>query len=116
MGNNIKHKTTLFRSLIISASLATLVLLTLLASILYVGTMTPMEQLAKAEALDNVKQTLNLHLRSKEDSVLSIAATMTRDPQIRHALLNDDRDAAVSSLNNLTEDFASITDYRLPND
>ncbi len=113
MGNNIKHKTTLFRSLIISASLATVALLAVLASILYVGTMTPMEQLAKDEALDNVKQNLNLQLRSKEDSVLSIAAALSRDQQVRKALLNDDRDAAVSSLNNLTEDFASITDYRM---
>ncbi|TVQ67863.1 MAG: hypothetical protein EA373_11775, partial [Oceanospirillales bacterium] len=107
------NKTSIFRSLIITASLSTLVFLAILASILYFGTMTPMEKLAKSEALDNVRQKLDLHLRSKEDSVLSIAASLARDNQIKQALTENNRELAVSSLSNLTEDFAAITDYRM---
>ena len=105
--------TTIFRSLIITATLSTLVFLAVLASILYFGTMTPMEKLAKSEALDNVRQKLDLHLRSKEDSVLSIAASLARDSQIKQALSENYRELASLSLSHLTEDFAAITDYRM---
>lgn len=106
-------KTTIFRSLIITATLSTLVFLAILASILYLGTMTPMEKLAKSEALDNVRQKLDLHLRSKEDSVLSIAASLARDSQIKQSLSENHREIASLSLRHLTEDFAAITDYRM---
>lgn len=96
-----------------TASLTTLLMLAGLASILYFGTMNPMERMAKTEALESVRQKLDLRLRSKEDSVLSIAASLARDSNIRQALLENNREFAVKSLSNLTEDFAQITDYRM---
>ena len=107
------RKSSIFHSLIVTAGLSTLVFLAILASILYLGTMTPMQRLAESEALEIVTQKLDLHLRSKEDSVLSIAASLARDQQIKQALQNNNREMAVSSLSNLTEDFAEITDYRM---
>lgn len=105
--------TSIFRSLIITASLATLGILAVLATLIYLGTMTPMEKMARQEALDNARQKLDLHLLSKEDSVLSIAATLARNRQIRQALLDQNRQPAIDALTNLTEDFALITDYRM---
>ena len=107
------RKSSIFHSLIVTAGLSTLVFLAILASILYIGTMTPMQRLAESEALEIVTQKLDLHLRSKEDSVLSIAASLARDQQVKQSLLTNNRELAVLSLSNLTEDFASITDYRM---
>lgn len=105
--------TSIFRSLIITAGLSSIAILGVLASLIYMGTMTPMENMAKQEALENVRQKLDLHLLSKEDSVLSIAASLARDHQIRNALVENNRDMAISTLRNLTEDYSRITDYRM---
>ncbi|RAU19648.1 hypothetical protein DN062_00760 [Nitrincola tibetensis] len=105
--------TSIFRSLILMASLSTLVILAIIASILYFGITTQMEKITKTEALENVQQRLDLYLRSKEDSVLSIAATLSRDPSIRESLSTNNRALSVKSLSNLTEEFAKVTDYRM---
>ncbi|KAA0874650.1 ATP-binding protein [Nitrincola tapanii] len=104
--------TSIFRSLILSAVFASLVILSFLIVIMYQTTVAPLDQQASAEAMVVAEKELSLRLLSKEDSVLSVAASLARDPRVREGLRHQDHALAFSALNNLTEDYAAITPYQ----
>ena len=105
-------KTSVFRSLILSATLATLVILVLLLLIMYQGTLRPFERLAENEALSLAQKEVDLRLDAKRDAVISIATSLARDPRVIAGLQSNSHPQAMEALLTLREDFATSTDYR----
>lgn len=105
-------KTSIFRSLILSATLATLVVLALLLLVMYQGTLRPFERLAKDEALALAEKEVALRLNGKIDAVISIATSLARDPRVIAGLQQNSHPQAFAALLTLRDDFAAATDYR----
>ncbi|PTD96872.1 ATP-binding protein [Pseudothauera lacus] len=103
---------SVFRSLLTSAALLTAGLIAILLLVMYRSTVLPIEEKSRAEAIILAEREVSLRLRAKEDSVLSFAAGLSRDPRVVGGLLAGDRELALSGIRTVTEDFSAISAYR----
>ena len=106
------YKTSLFRSILLTTSLATLGALAVILLAIWVGVIQPLEKLAYQEAADQAKNEVLLRLEAKKEAVISIAASLARDPRVIEGTLNRNQPLTFSALDQLQQDFAASTDYQ----
>ncbi|NIC40206.1 response regulator [Aquabacterium sp. A08] len=79
---------------------------------LYRTVMVPERQHRYQIAADLAVLALEQRLRAKEDSVVSMAAALARDPRVRTGLRQRDRAPLLAAIGDIRDDYAAITDYR----
>ncbi|SFX43687.1 hybrid sensor histidine kinase/response regulator [Marinospirillum alkaliphilum] len=105
-------RTSLFRSLLLSALLTTSAVLILLVTVMLMGIVKPLEHLARQEASVLAEKEISLRLAAKQEAVISIATSLARDPRVIQGLLQQDHPLAFTALHHLQQDFAASTEYK----
>jgi len=103
------QKTSIFRSIILTATMTSLVILSVLLYILYRDTIVPIEISAKSEALELAQKEVTLRLAAKEESVKAIVSSLTRDPRIREGLRTNNQPLAYAGIESLRADFERLS-------
>jgi signal transduction histidine kinase/CheY-like chemotaxis protein len=103
---------TIFQGMIWRAGLVTLLSMVGISFLLYYNNIAPETHKAFAQATDLAQKELELRLQSKEDSVVSMAASLARDVRVREGLLTGNRDLLVAALMNIRQDFAAVSPYQ----
>lgn len=103
---------SLFSAMLLQVAGVTLGGVLLVVWILYHTIMVPELQHRYAVAAERAISRLELQLRAKEDSVVTMAASLARDPRVRQGLLARDRQVLLSAIDQIRNDYAAITDYR----
>lgn len=107
-----KTSKTIFGGMLLRALLVTLICMVGISALLYHNTIAPETDKAFNQAADLALKELDLRLESKEDSVISMAASLARDARVREGLLLDNRELLVAALMNIKRDFAEVSNYR----
>lgn len=103
---------TIFGALMVRAVLVTLTVVALIGWGVYQLVIWPAAQSEMAVTADLARKELELRLRSKEDSVVSIAAALARDSRVQVGLAQRNRDLLLQAVGTVTADFAAITPYQ----
>jgi signal transduction histidine kinase len=106
-------KQSIFKVLIASTLVATLVSVSILSLIFYHNMIAPIQNKIFSETADLMHKELQSHLMAKEDSVVSVAVGLSRDQRIVYGLLNHDRDLLVNAVKNIGADYAKASQYKL---
>ncbi len=94
------------------ALLVTLFSVASISWVVHTAIIEPQAQQELENAANLAIQELKLKLESKQDSALSMAASLARDERVRQALLSGDRAPAVAAVRNIREDFSLTTAYQ----
>ncbi|UQB42826.1 response regulator [Thiomicrospira microaerophila] len=78
----------------------------------YYTTVEPETSKAFDQAAELALKELALRLESKEESVVSMGASIARDERIKEGLFFDDRDLMLSGLSEMREDYARVSQFR----
>lgn len=105
-------KPSLFRSFLLTTSLATLGALAVILLTLWFGVIQPLEKLAYQEAAAQARKEVLFRLDAKKEAVISIAASLARDPRVIQGALDRNHSLAFSALDQLQQNFAERTDYK----
>ena len=103
---------SLYTTLLIRALILTVISVGLIELGLYQAVMLPEERDQKLTAAELALKGLDLRLDAKEDSVITMAATLARDDRIKAGLLNANRQQLVDVISDIQTDFAQISTYR----
>ena len=103
---------SLFSSMLIRATILTLISVSMVAAGIYRAVMLPEELDQKMTAAELAIKGLELRLNAKEDSVITMAASLARDDRIREGLLNGNRQQLVDVISDIQKDFSEISTYR----
>ena len=102
---------SIFNAMLLRALIVTLISVVVLTGILYQFMIKP----EAGRVLDNAAQVavkeLMLRLSSKEDSVVSMAASLARDPRAVEGLFNNDRSLMLEAVKTIREDYKRISPY-----
>ncbi len=103
---------TIFGALMVRAVVITLSVVVLIGWGVYRAVIQPGTQVEMAVTADLARKELELRLKSKEDSVVSMAASIARDSRVRSGLQQRDRELLLQVIGTVTEDLARITPYK----
>lgn len=106
------QQTSIFKPIIVATSFLTIIALSLLALGLYHLQVSPIEPKAMNAAAQNAQYEMDNKLKSKLESVIGMALTLSRSKAIINGLDDGDRDEVVKNLSTLQADFALISPYK----
>jgi signal transduction histidine kinase/CheY-like chemotaxis protein len=110
----IKNKISqsLFNSMILRSLFVTLVVMLGISAVLYFTTIEPETDRAFTQASEQALRELSLRLASKEESVVSMGASIARDVRVRDGLRFNDRALMVSAISGLRDDYARVSQFK----
>jgi signal transduction histidine kinase/DNA-binding response OmpR family regulator len=110
----IKNKLagSLFNSLILRALVVTLLVMSVISATFYYTTVAPETNKAFDQAAELALKELALRLESKEESVVSMVASLARDARAREGLVHNDRELMLAALVNMREDYARVSQFK----
>jgi len=94
------------------ALLVMLVCVAIISLVVYQAVISPQTQREMDTAINLAVKELELRLNSKQDSAITMAASLARDDRIRRGLVEKNRALMVDGIRNVREDYAQITHYQ----
>jgi methyl-accepting chemotaxis protein len=103
---------SIFRPIILAASVITIASLILLTVGMYHFRVNPIAPAEVANAVKEAELEINNRIQNKVDSSIAMATTLANYSEIKQGLIDGDRDPVINKLKSLKDDFAAISPYK----